>query len=526
MFVLVVLLLLLAFGLIAVRVTWPKASIAADPQALASVTVASTGEHLAAVTVRDAQGRPVAVSLRGGKITPTGKLPAGERLRVRATVRRSSWIGWLVGGTEHVKTTVMTPESSVRATLLHLTPNAPVVLHFAGAASLVNLQLPGYKPQHLVFGKPRHAFATGVLATGPNRFGALTVATAARPWETLSAPVRVSWFPTGGRLEAIVKPTPGSVIEPSTPIQVTFSQPVAAVLGRVRPTIDPATPGTWTQTAVNTLTFQPAGAGFALGRRVTVTLPAKTDILSSTSTQTVASLSWTVPVGSTLRLQQLLAQLGYLPLTWSPASGSVPDTALAQKQAALHAPTGKFTWRYSDTPAQLQALWQPNGWTRMTQGAVMAFEADHGLTTDGIPGPIVWHTLISAALHGENARSYSYVLVHRSVPQTLTLWNDGQTILTTKVNTGVPGAPTPFGTHAVFEHIPVGTMRGVNPDGSHYVDPGIKWISYFFGGEAIHGFDRATYGFPQSVGCVETPISTAGQIWPYTPVGTLVTIVP
>ena len=97
------------------------------------------------------------------------------------------------------------------------------------------------------------------------------------------------------------------------------------------------------------------------------------------------------------------------------------------------------------------------------------------------------------------------------MPQTLTLWNDGQTILTAKVNTGVPGAPTPFGTHAVFEHIPVGTMRGLNPDGSHYVDPGIKWISYFYGGEAIHGFDRATYGFPQSVGCVETPIDTAGQ---------------
>ena len=60
-------------------------------------------------------------------------------------------------------------------------------------------------------------------------------------------------------------------------------------------------------------------------------------------------------------------------------------------------------------------------------------------------------------------------------------------------------------------------MSGVNPDGSHYHDPGIKWISYFNGGEAIHGFNRATYGFPQSVGCVETPIDMAAQIWPYTP---------
>jgi hypothetical protein len=29
---------------------------------------------------------------------------------------------------------------------------------------------------------------------------------------------------------------------------------------------------------------------------------------------------------------------------------------------------------------------------------------------------------------------------------------------------------------------------------------------------------------PQSVGCVELPIDTAGKIWPYTDIGTLVTI--
>jgi hypothetical protein len=163
----------------------------------------------------------------------------------------------------------------------------------------------------------------------------------------------------------------------------------------------------------------------------------------------------------------------------------------------------------------------------MTQGAVMSFEHDQGLTVDGIAGPMVWRSLIAAAVKGARAdHPYNYVFVHRSVPQNLTLWSNGQTIMNVKINTGVPAAPTPYGTHAVFEHIPVGTMRGQNPDGSHYVDHGIRWISYFYGGEAIHGFNRATYGFPQSVGCVEAPIATAGKIWPYTPVGTLVSIVP
>jgi peptidoglycan hydrolase-like protein with peptidoglycan-binding domain len=524
---LLAILLLIGGALLAVRIEWPAASVTTDPQALAGVRIAPDGEQIQSVVVRDSHGHRVPVRIKDGLVWPTGKLPAGERLTLRATVRRASWVSWLVGATKQVDAAITTPETRVPGTLLHLPPGAPVNLRFGSdGASLVRLKLPGYKLSNLSFTKPRKVLATGLQAVGPNRFGVLTVAVAARTWETLSPPVRVSWFPTGTRLEALVRPAPGTTIQPGTPIELTFSEPVKAVLGATHPSIDPATPGTWVQTAENTLTFRPAGQGYALGRPVVLTLPATTDVLSTAGTQTLHTVTWKVPVGSTLRLQQLLSQLGYLPLSWQAAGAPVPATALAQKQAALHAPTGTFTWRYANTPAELKALWRPSGWTRMTQGAVMAFENDHGLAVDGIPGPIVWHTLIQAVLAGQQAHFYSYVLVKRSVPQTLTLWSDGQVVLTTKVNTGVPAAPTPLGTHTVFEHIPVGTMRGQNPDGSHYVDPGIKWISYFNGGEAIHGFDRATYGFPQSVGCVETPIATAGQIWPYTPIGTLVTIVP
>lgn len=67
-------------------------------------------------------------------------------------------------------------------------------------------------------------------------------------------------------------------------------------------------------------------------------------------------------------------------------------------------------------------------------------------------------------------------------------------------------------------------MSGTNPDGSHYEDPGIKWISYFNGGDALHNFDRASFGTPQSLGCVELPLAAAAEIWKYTPIGTLVTI--
>ena len=67
-------------------------------------------------------------------------------------------------------------------------------------------------------------------------------------------------------------------------------------------------------------------------------------------------------------------------------------------------------------------------------------------------------------------------------------------------------------------------MSGTNPDGSHYNDPGVPWVSYFNGGDALHGFDRPGYGYPQSDGCVEMPPSNAAVVWPMTPIGTLVTV--
>ena len=155
----------------------------------------------------------------------------------------------------------------------------------------------------------------------------------------------------------------------------------------------------------------------------------------------------------------------------------------------------------------------------------MMFQDTHRLTVDAIPGAQVWHALLEEAIAGKRRNDgYSYVYVHSSVPQSLTLWHNGQTILTSPGNTGIPAAPTKLGTFSVFEHIPVGTMSGTNPDGSHYNDPGIRWISYFNGGDAIHAFTRASFGTPQSLGCVELPLASAAKVWPYTPVGTLVTV--
>jgi lipoprotein-anchoring transpeptidase ErfK/SrfK len=92
------------------------------------------------------------------------------------------------------------------------------------------------------------------------------------------------------------------------------------------------------------------------------------------------------------------------------------------------------------------------------------------------------------------------------------------------VNTGVASVATESGTWPVYSRFTVTTMKGTNPNGTKYSDPGIPWVSYFHGGDALHGFIRSSYGFPQSDGCVEMPIAHAAIVFPLTPLGTLVTV--
>ena len=161
----------------------------------------------------------------------------------------------------------------------------------------------------------------------------------------------------------------------------------------------------------------------------------------------------------------------------------------------------------------------------ITTGAVMSFESDHGLKSDGQAGPQVWADLLGAAATGAaTSAPYDYVYVSKGSPESTTVYRNGAAVYSTPVNTGVAAAPTAAGTFPVYARYRVTTMSGTNPDGSHYSDPGIPWVSYFNGGDALHGFVRPGYGYPQSDGCVEMPYSEAAQVYPFTPIGTIVDV--
>jgi lipoprotein-anchoring transpeptidase ErfK/SrfK len=221
---------------------------------------------------------------------------------------------------------------------------------------------------------------------------------------------------------------------------------------------------------------------------------------------------------STVWEEQLLAELNYLPV------GFTPNTA--QSDPSLPA-GGTFNWKYPNLPTALQSQWQVGVAGVILRGALMNFQSVSNLPTTGIADSATWSDLITAVQnHKIDPTTYDFVNVSQGSPESLTLYVGNKVKFTTPVNTGISSAPTAAGTYSVYERFLSTTMSGTNPDGSHYSDPDIQWVSYFNGGDALHEFPRYSYGFPQSLGCVEMPFASAETVFPYTPIGTLVTVNP
>jgi peptidoglycan hydrolase-like protein with peptidoglycan-binding domain len=337
--------------------------------------------------------------------------------------------------------------------------------------------------------------------------------------------------PTGPMAVTAITPANGTNgVATDAVLTVSYTLPPNA--SAPTPTISPAVTGTWTRSG-SLMSFVPSG-GWVPYAVEHVTVPAgvtaTVDGKTITSTAPVTT-TFQVQAGSETRLEQLLAQLRYLPFTFVPSApmpgkvasgGEAPATAPAVSTSAL---AGTLEWSWPSVPSTLQALWTPGRYNTLVKGAIMAFQSDHGMKMDGLPGAQVWSALLAAAANGQhNSNPYYYLVASKSLPEKLTVYKDGQVVYTTLANTGVAGAPTVDGTFPVYERFKVTTMSGTNPDGTKYVDPGIPWVAYFNGGDAVHGFVRGSYGYPQSDGCVELPISNAAQVWNMDPYGTLVTV--
>lgn len=506
---------------------------------LVRVRLGGIGARVSGIRATSA-GRPLALARRGNGFVPVTAVPQGQAVDVRVTASPPSWLRWLLGSGTSASETVRTPTAALSARTA-VAKGGQVTLDFDRPVSVVDYRAPGGPARVLRLTRPSATARLSVPKQQPG--GALRVAAAAWPWERPARPATVDWLraPLNGVPVTVANPAPGTAnARLDSPITLTFDEPVAKAIGTARPRLSPATPGTWTEPNADTLVFTPDSPGFTPGTAVTVSLGRPVTVVGGSKTGSVltaasASYHFTVAQPSVLRLQQILAQLHYLPLNFTPAPGVHSPTTVSGQAATLSAPLkGTFSWRWQSAPASLRAQWQPGSPTVMLKGALMAFTAEtasyyNGYTADGQTvnqlADGAWKALLrAAAANRVDPQPYSYVHVSETLPETLHLWQNGKTVLTALVNTGIPQDATSLGTYPIYVRFTVNTMSGTNPNGTHYNDI-VHWINYFNGGDAVHGFVRASYGFPQSLGCVELPIATAHVAFTHLSIGDLVTVV-
>lgn len=221
-------------------------------------------------------------------------------------------------------------------------------------------------------------------------------------------------------------------------------------------------------------------------------------------------------------LQQALARLGYL----GARLRSRHHARLLRAHESLHEaalslfrpPPAAFVADPSDAPPVRRG--QLN---TVTRAALEVYQADRGLGVTGTPNRQTWLSLLhDLSADRRDAHPYTWVQVSESQPERLWLHRGHDVALTTLVNTGVAGAETPRGIFPIYLRFVSTSMAGEDPNGVRYDVPDVPWVNYFNGGDAVHGYPREAYGFPQSNGCIELPIEAARTIYPMLQIGDLV----
>jgi hypothetical protein len=289
-----------------------------------------------------------------------------------------------------------------------------------------------------------------------------------------------------------------------------------------QPTLTPSVPGTWTAWGDNesfkpTYSFAPCGS-------YTLTIPAGTAATGQEPLGKSQVLTFSVACPSVKALQEALARLGYLPYRLESFSGvnlNVPLTTGSAAELAYALPHGWLRHDYRDVPSLAVGTMDPT-----TTGALEVWEQDHDVAVGTTPDAAIWHRMVrEEALDVRNPRPYTWVTVTENTsPELLKVHENHRVVITSPANTGIPGRETQTGEFPIYVRYVATTMSGTNPDGSHYDDPGVPWVNYFNGGDAVHGFPRASYGSPQSLGCVELPIPTAQRVYYKLMVGDMVDV--
>jgi peptidoglycan hydrolase-like protein with peptidoglycan-binding domain len=304
------------------------------------------------------------------------------------------------------------------------------------------------------------------------------------------------------------------------PIAVALTAPVSP--SSPTPMLTPSVAGKWSivgdsEVFTPASTLQPCSS-YAL------TVWARTSSTGRSQLGHKQTIGLNVSCPSIAGLQQALARLGYLPAKLRPrydvhyAPG--PETRREAAEHAFHPPRGALAPRPANAPptkmGELDAT---------TKGALEIYQADRGLEATGEPNAATWASLLyDESVNKRISSPYTWVTVSESLPETLEVHRGNRVVFTTPANTGVPGAETEQGIFPIYSRFVSTTMAGEDVDGTKYDVPDVPWVNYFNGGDAVHGYPRASYGFPQSNGCVELPIEAAHTVFGMLAIGDIVEV--
>jgi peptidoglycan hydrolase-like protein with peptidoglycan-binding domain len=310
------------------------------------------------------------------------------------------------------------------------------------------------------------------------------------------------------------------IADGAEPLSVTLSAPVAS--GSPPPSFHPAVAGTWAAVG-NSTVFTPAST-LQPCSTYTLTVWARTSSTDHAPLGRRHTIGLRVACPPIAGLQQALARLGYLGARLHPLYVvHISSGRETRREAAVHAfhpPRGVLAPDPSGAPSvQMGQL------DETTRGALTVYQADRGLEPTGEANTATWNSL----LHAESAylrdpKPYTWVSVSESIPETLAVHRGHRVVFTTPANTGVAGAETTQGIFPIYSRLTSTTMTGTDVDGTKYTVPDVPWVNYFNGGDAVHGYPRASYGSPQSNGCVELPIEAAHTVFGMLALGDIVDV--
>jgi peptidoglycan hydrolase-like protein with peptidoglycan-binding domain len=317
----------------------------------------------------------------------------------------------------------------------------------------------------------------------------------------------------------VLRLPPTTITDGTSPLVVTLSAPPAS--GSPRPTLSPAVAGSW-RVAQDSEVFTPATT-LTPCSSYTLTVWADTFATGHKRVGQRRNLTLQVACPPLAGLQEAFARLGYLGAKLHPTYHVyLPRDRRESMHTAAQQAYRPFRGRLAPEPGDAPPV-ELGTLDATTRGAIEVFQADHRLAVTGAPDAQTWKVLLEVqGLYHRDPQPYTWVSVTESLPETVELHEGGHVAISTPANTGVAGAETETGIFPIYARYVSTTMTGTDPDGVHYVAPDVPWVNYFNGGDAVHGYPRASYGFPQSNGCVELPIGTAGEIYPRLAIGDIV----